>query len=68
MATCLGLIIYRYLDTSLKEQVKESVRCGEILLKLSGVNRTEVQIKTAKKILNRSRRYLSGTSQKDGPP
>lgn len=52
VATCLGLTVYRSLETSLKEQVKESVRCGEIVLKPSGDKNTDVQMKTLEKIIS----------------
>lgn len=52
VATCLGLTIYRSLDPSLKEQVKESVRCGEIVLKPSGSKNSDDQIKTLEKIIS----------------
>lgn len=48
--TCIGLTVYRSVDLSLKEQIKESVMCGDRVLKPSGESTTSEQIKTLKKI------------------
>lgn len=52
VASCLGLTVYRSLDISLKEQIKESVRCGEIVLKASNEGSTSSQLKTLEKIIS----------------
>lgn len=51
VATCLALTVYRSLDLSLKEQVKESVRSGELVLKPSTDSDSKEQVKMLEKII-----------------
>lgn len=49
VATCLGLTVYPLLESSFKEQLMESVQCGEILLRISGGTTKENQVRTLEK-------------------
>lgn len=51
MATCLGLTVYRSLDLSLKEHVKEETLWGEIVLKTTAKSNKDSQLKILERII-----------------
>lgn len=52
IASCLDLTVYRLLDFSLKEEVKESIPSGEIVLNLSEGSNVDSQLKMIEKIIS----------------
>lgn len=50
-AACLGLTLYRSLESSMKEQVKEAVRCGELVLSPEENDDPKDQVEIVEKII-----------------
>lgn len=52
MASCLALKVYRYLDVSIKEKLKESVRCEYVIINSSVPDNTAEKLTTLEKIMS----------------
>lgn len=65
VATCLGLTVYRSLDLSIREQIYESVRIGEIVLKPKENEKTDTQRKKLEKKSGLSRKIHQSIEERE---